>query len=92
MTVHRTLLISLLTLFAFVPGAAIPAQAPQVDPDKGLIVFYRVKNFKGGAIRFNVHRSHGVIGTLTNGSSCTPTSNLASVRSGPRSSPRIPLP
>jgi hypothetical protein len=68
MTVHRTLLITLLTLFAFVPGAAIPAQVPQVDPDKGLIVFYRVKNFKGGAIRFNVHSSNGVIGTLTNGS------------------------
>ena len=46
----------------------MPAQVPQADPDKGLVVFYRVKNFKGGAIRFNVHHSQGVIGTLTNGS------------------------
>jgi hypothetical protein len=68
MTLHRTLLISLLTLFAFVPESALPAQVPQADADKALIVFYRVKNFKGGAIRFNVHSAQGVIGTLTNGS------------------------
>ena len=46
----------------------MPAQVPQADADKALIVFYRVKNFKGGAIRFNVHSSQGVVGTLTNGS------------------------
>ena len=68
MTIYRTLLVCLLTIFSFAPDLAMPAQVPQADPDKGLVVFYRVKNFKGGAIRFNVHHSQGVIGTLTNGS------------------------
>ena len=44
------------------------AEVPQADPEKGLVVFYRVKMFKGGAVRFNVHHAQGVIGTLTNGS------------------------
>ena len=68
MTLRRTLLFCLLTIFSFAPVAVMPAQVPQADPDKGLVVFYRVKNFKGGAVRFNVHHSQGVVGTLTNGS------------------------
>jgi hypothetical protein len=47
---------------------SISAQVPEADPDKGLVVFYRAANFKGGAIRFNVQHADGVIGTLTNGS------------------------
>lgn len=43
------------------------AQIPQADPDKGLVVFYRLKSFKGGAIRFNVQHAEGVVGTLGSG-------------------------
>ena len=44
------------------------AEVPEADSDKALVVFYRVANFKGGAIRFNVQHSDGALGTLTNGS------------------------
>ena len=43
------------------------AEVPQADSDKALVVFYRVKAFKGGAIRFNVQYSEGLIGTLGSG-------------------------
>jgi len=43
------------------------AEVPQAESDKALVVFYRVKSFKGGAIRFNVHYSGGLIGTLGSG-------------------------
>ena len=43
------------------------AEVPQADSDKALVVFYRVKSFKGGAIRFNVQYSEGLIGTLGSG-------------------------
>jgi hypothetical protein len=48
-----------------VPSSA--AEVPQADSDKALVVFYRVKSFKGGAIRFNVQYSEGLIGTLGSG-------------------------
>ena len=48
-----------------VPSSA--AEVPQADSDKAQVVFYRVKSFKGGAIRFNVQYPEGLIGTLGNG-------------------------
>ena len=43
------------------------AEVPQADSDKALVVFYRVKSFKGGAIRFNVQYAEGQIGSLGSG-------------------------
>ena len=60
--------ICLAIIGALIAEPSMSAEVPQADPDKGLVVFYRVKNFKGGAVRFNVQHSDGVIGTLTSGS------------------------
>ena len=68
MTVRQILIAFLAINFALVSEKSMSAEIPEADPDKGLVVIYRVKNFKGGAVRFNVHHSDGVIGTLTNGS------------------------
>jgi hypothetical protein len=68
MTMRRILIACLAMTFALVSERSMSAQVPDADPDKGLVVFYRAENFKGGAIRFNVQHSDGVIGTLTNGS------------------------
>ena len=61
----------LLVCFSVLVGSLSPptsaAEVPQADPDNALVVFYRVKAFKGGAIRFNVHSSEGLIGTLGSG-------------------------
>jgi hypothetical protein len=40
---------------------------PEVEPDKGLVIFYRMSSFKGGAIRFNLNHSEGSIGQLLSG-------------------------
>ncbi|MGD8346849.1 MAG: DUF2846 domain-containing protein [Lysobacterales bacterium] len=68
MTLRPILIAFLAMTFALVSEKSISAEIPEANPDKGLVVFYRVKNFKGGAVRFNVQGSDGVIGTLTNGS------------------------
>ena len=68
MTMRHVLIACLAMTFALVSEKSMSAQVPEADPAKGLVVFYRVANFKGGAIRFNVQHSDGVIGTLTNGS------------------------
>ena len=68
MTMRHVLIACLAMTFALVSERSVSAQVPEADPDKGLVVFYRVPDFKGGAIRFNVQHSDGVIGTLTNGS------------------------
>jgi hypothetical protein len=68
MTVRQILIACLAINFALVSEQSMSAEIPEADPDKGLVVFYRNKNFKGGAVRFNVQHSDGVIGTLTNGS------------------------
>ena len=67
MPVRQTLLACLVIIVALFSEPSISAEIPQADPDKGLVVFYREKNFKGGAIRFNVQHAEGVIGTLGNG-------------------------
>ena len=68
MTIRSALFACLLTLFALFPQSSESAEIPEAVPDKGLVVFYREKNFKGGAVRFNVQSANGVIGTLKNGS------------------------
>jgi hypothetical protein len=65
----RDILIACLAMtVALVSEESMSAQVPEADPDKGLVVFYRVANLKGGAIRFSLQHSDEVIGTLTNGS------------------------
>ena len=68
MTMRHILIACLTITIALVSWKSFSAEIPEADPEKGLVVFYRVKNFKGGAVRFNVQHADGVIGTLTNGS------------------------
>ena len=60
-----------LVCFSIIVGSlsvpTLAAEVPQADSDKALVVFYRVKSFKGGAIRFNVQYAEGQIGTLGSG-------------------------
>jgi len=44
------------------------AEVPAAKSDKALVVFYRVKSLKGGAIGFNVKQGEAAIGVLANGS------------------------
>ena len=48
---------------------AWPASVPSTKPDKGLVVFYRLKKAKGAAIRFEItDASAKSLGNLSNGS------------------------
>ena len=42
-------------------------ELPQVKEDQGLIIFYRQKALKGGAIRFNLNHGQEPIGALKSG-------------------------
>ena len=44
-----------------------PVEIPEAKPDQGLVIFYRLSSFKGGAIRFNVNHATGSIGILGSG-------------------------
>ena len=68
MTMRLILIVLLAMTFTLASEQSLPAEAPELDPEKGLVVFYRLKNFAGSAVRFNVQHPDGVIGTLTNGS------------------------
>lgn len=46
---------------------AVSATVPEIDPEKGLVVFYRPKKFSGSAIRFNVNHAQGSLGVLNSG-------------------------
>jgi hypothetical protein len=62
-------LISLAVSISLQSMPAFAASLPEAKPDKGLVVFYRLKRAKGAAIRFQITESGGVsTGTLTNGS------------------------
>ena len=56
----------LLTISFSAPVAA--KDLPQAKPDKGLVIFYRLDKFAGGAIRFNLNHSEGSMGQLLRGS------------------------
>ena len=60
-----------LLLFVFISASlwissATPADLPQLETGKGLVVFYRLGKFGGGAIRFNLNHSEGFMGQLLN--------------------------
>jgi len=64
-----TALLLLLALLLTMPtDRAFSATVPTADPDKGLVVFYRVKRAKGSAMRFQISDISGVsVGNLSNG-------------------------
>jgi len=45
----------------------LAAEIPEAQPDKGLIMFYRLSKFSGKAISFSVDHADGRIGTLKSG-------------------------
>jgi hypothetical protein len=45
---------------------AISAELPRLEAGKGLVVFYRLGKFGGGAIRFNLNHAEGFMGQLLN--------------------------
>jgi len=47
---------------------ASAASLPEVQSDKGLVVFYRSKSMKGAAVHLLVNSSDGAAGNLTSGS------------------------
>lgn len=49
------------------PDWALSATVPETNPEKGLVIFYRLKKFSGGAIRFNVNHAEGSLGVLNSG-------------------------
>jgi hypothetical protein len=48
--------------------SSFAAEVPEAKADKALVVFYRVKSMKGGAIGFNVKQGEAAIGALSSGS------------------------
>ncbi len=58
------------TTFAMSLGWAVGTSAavvPEIQPDKGLVVFYRPRKTAGSAIRFNVNYAQGSLGMFNNG-------------------------
>ncbi|MBL3591160.1 MAG: DUF2846 domain-containing protein [gamma proteobacterium endosymbiont of Lamellibrachia anaximandri] len=62
-----TLLIVLIIVMSAWATPVYTAEIPQAQPDKGLIVFYRLDKFGGKAIRFNINHPGGAIGQLLSG-------------------------
>ncbi len=63
----NTFLILLIVWMGSWATPALTAEIPQAQPDKGLIVFYRLDKFGGKAIRFNINHPGGAIGQLLSG-------------------------
>jgi hypothetical protein len=61
-------LVSLATSMSLYSTPAFAASLPEVKSDKGLVVFYRSKTMKGGAVHLLVRSSDGAAGNLKNGS------------------------
>ena len=57
----------ILVLLGLQPTLLFAASVPAAQPDKGLVVFYRAKSFKGGAVHMNVRSSEGSAGILKSG-------------------------
>lgn len=53
--------------FGIFPTSALTSDLPQAKEEKGLVIFYRLSNFKGKAIRFNINHSEGSLGQLLSG-------------------------
>jgi hypothetical protein len=60
-------LASIVATLVIWPDLAVPATVPEIDPDKGLVIFYRPKKFSGGAVRFNINHAQGSLGILNSG-------------------------
>jgi len=63
----NTFLVLLIVAMSAWSTPALTAEIPQEQPDKGLVVFYRLGKFGGQAIRFNIIHPEGVIGKLLSG-------------------------
>jgi len=61
------ILVSFIFAFRAFSTPVLAAELPEVQQDKGLVIFYRLSNFKGKAIRFNLNYSEGSIGQLLSG-------------------------
>lgn len=60
--------ISLFILLSCSSSPGIPADIPTVKPDKSLVIFYRIGQMRGAAIRFEINdSSKELIGLLSNG-------------------------
>ena len=69
----KILLVLVLSVFGVLATVSISqvfaASIPQAQPDKGLVVFFRVKKAKGAALRFQISDGTGKsLGDLSNGS------------------------
>jgi hypothetical protein len=61
------LMVPFVLVMSLLTARALPAQIPAADPERGLVVFYRMSSFKGKAIRFPVQDAEGSIGFLLSG-------------------------
>jgi hypothetical protein len=64
---RMSFLIVALVTSSICPAAAVAAEIPAADSEKGLVIFYRPKSSGGVVIRFNVNHSEGSLGILNNG-------------------------
>jgi hypothetical protein len=62
----KKLLILVFVLAGFWMNSATPAALPQLESGKGLVVFYRLGELGGAAIRFNLNHTEGFMGQLLN--------------------------
>ena len=60
-------LVSFLTGVFLWPSITLAVNLPEVKPDQGLVIFYRLSGFKGKAIRFNLNDAEGSVGQLLSG-------------------------
>ena len=66
----RKIIFSIVSLSIFLNLQSMPlsaASVPEVKSDKGLVVFYRSRSMKGGAIHMNIRSSEGSAGILKSG-------------------------
>jgi len=63
----KILLASLVITSCATSVPTLTANLPTANPDKGLVVFYRMSSFKGKAIRFNISHNEGTVGQLLSG-------------------------
>ncbi|MFA9419647.1 MAG: hypothetical protein ACERLB_05820 [Gammaproteobacteria bacterium] len=63
---NNKLLLLVFISTSFWINSATPAELPRLETGKGLVVFYRLGKFGGGAIRFNLNHAEGFMGQLLN--------------------------
>jgi len=63
----KILLASLIIASCASSPPTLTANLPAANPDKGLVIFYRMSSFKGKAIRFNISHNEGMVGQLLSG-------------------------